>query len=75
MSERKKMGGDRKSKNASSPWKYRDVDTGKIATMREHVDELLQVFTRADRNVVQACIYRHGTYYGRRFERVEESAQ
>jgi hypothetical protein len=62
-------GGDKKSANARIML-FRCVATGKVAPLREHVEKLCAEFPRADYAGVKANIYTHGTWYGRRFERV-----
>jgi hypothetical protein len=64
-------GGDTQSKNAVIS-KWLCVETGKIATIAEHVEDLLQTFTRADPATIGNSIRRHGQYYGHKFERIHQ---
>lgn len=61
-----KRGGDRKSATARVRL-YRCETTQRVAKASEHVAALCAEFTRASPETVTQAIYKHGTWYGRRF--------
>ncbi len=49
---------------------FRNLATGKIAPLREHVEELLKDRPNTDPTEVKNAIYRRGSWYGHAFEKV-----
>jgi hypothetical protein len=62
-------GGDTKSKNAIIQ-RWLRKDTGKVATLTEHINDLLAVYHRSDPTNIRNSIRAHGKYWGHEFEKV-----
>lgn len=62
-------GGDTKSKNAIL-MKWRSKDSGKVATLREHVADLSDLYTKSDPAVISRSIRTTGKYWDHKFEKI-----